>query len=338
MSNTVKLKTRDKSLDVAKGLLILIVIFHHIVFAGNEFEVGDGIKKNFVLLPLYCSWFMPAFFVITGHCSNFDKPFKQFLIINLKTIFWPALTGFIIAIGFRSMVEGSIEVFFSEWRRISILGFNWFLTSMFCARLLYWAVNRYILQWSRRFLLLLMIAAFAIYANDINLFGDNWIHYRHTLYLSFFLCLGHHAKQKEYYKTKKLLPFAGLFIVLELLFMKTIGELPGIAGIWINFPIWKMPLHLLLAITGTCFILLIANRLKCIFILQYIGRNSIIYYLFHVEVIRILVAPIALVVKPVTILNVIMYDSVIVILSTFICTMISILFNTKYGNLIVRLP
>ena len=71
-------------IDVAKGVLISIVIFHHISFQANMAGIHNGcIQWNFTFLPLYASWFMPAFFIITGLCSNFNRPIGSFLLFYL---------------------------------------------------------------------------------------------------------------------------------------------------------------------------------------------------------------------------------------------------------------
>lgn len=66
-------------IDIAKGIMIILLIFHHLpqvskTLLGLEnetLESLDGLKY------IYCTFFMQAFFVITGYCSNFDKKIQE---------------------------------------------------------------------------------------------------------------------------------------------------------------------------------------------------------------------------------------------------------------------
>lgn len=86
------MKDRFHYIDIAKGILILLVVIHHQPQLAAEF----GISNPF-LAALACSsdyfnaFFMPAFFVITGYCTNFQKlPFGKFLGRQAMTIMLPA--------------------------------------------------------------------------------------------------------------------------------------------------------------------------------------------------------------------------------------------------------
>lgn len=86
--NVVK---RLSYIDVAKGLLILLVVYDHLpdmymykLNLSNEYiEYLD--KTQWV----YKLFFMLAFFCITGMCSNFNKDFKTFFISNYKSLIIP---------------------------------------------------------------------------------------------------------------------------------------------------------------------------------------------------------------------------------------------------------
>lgn len=84
---------------------------------------------------------MPAFFVITGFCTNFNKQFKDFTINNLRTLMIPALS--------LSMISGLIETQNIQCLR-SIMdlkfwlnGFSfWFFPALFISKELYWFINK----------------------------------------------------------------------------------------------------------------------------------------------------------------------------------------------------
>ena len=88
-------------IDVAKGILILLVVYDHLPdvymyllnLSNSHIEYLNDTQWIFKL------FFMPAFFCITGMCSNFNKNFKPFLISNLKTLIVPnVLLGIIVGL------------------------------------------------------------------------------------------------------------------------------------------------------------------------------------------------------------------------------------------------
>ena len=86
------IKHRDSSIDVMKGILILLVILNHIT--GVALKLGMENKTVNVLhicRYLYIPFFMPAFFIITGYCSNFNKSFKAIVINGIKTLILPSV-------------------------------------------------------------------------------------------------------------------------------------------------------------------------------------------------------------------------------------------------------
>lgn len=81
-------KERLHYIDVFKGICIMLVVIHHSPLALNGGFAPSGtflwLLNNFII-----AFFMPAFFVATGYCSNFSKPFKIFLWQNVKSILIP---------------------------------------------------------------------------------------------------------------------------------------------------------------------------------------------------------------------------------------------------------
>ena len=77
-------KERLSYIDVAKGVLILFLLMGHaLLFIRNE-GVNDSFINGFqnIRIFLWTPYYMPAFFVITGFCSHFNKPFLPFLWKN----------------------------------------------------------------------------------------------------------------------------------------------------------------------------------------------------------------------------------------------------------------
>ena len=70
-------KKRIPYFDVAKGVLICLVIISHIYL--ETLTVAKIPNSTFAWMRswqwIHVSFFMPAFFIITGLCSNFEKEF-----------------------------------------------------------------------------------------------------------------------------------------------------------------------------------------------------------------------------------------------------------------------
>lgn len=331
-------ENRYTYIDIAKGILILVVIFHHISFAAKEMNVSGSLAWNFRLLPLYASWFMPAFFFITGYCSNFEKNFIQFITTNLRTLLWPALTSFLITATYSIMLSHDVNTFMEALNTIPIRGFNWFLMALFLSKMLFWTLNHNISNKTAFGVAIITIACIAIIFNDINFLGANWFHHRHALYLTLFLYLGHLAKVNNLVQKKYLIIASLIFIITVLSCMKIKGVSPGIAGLWINFTITEVPLHILLALTGISFVLLTSIIISNCKILEQIGKDSLIYYIFHIDVIRTIIVFICkYIVTPSDIVSVICTDIITVFLTTVICWAIAYLFKNTILFRIIKL-
>ena len=92
MEEVQEKKHRDSSVDVMKGILIILVIINHItgvaLKSGIEFET---INVLHICRYLYIPFFMPAFFIITGYCSSFNKSFNELVKNGLKTLILPSV-------------------------------------------------------------------------------------------------------------------------------------------------------------------------------------------------------------------------------------------------------
>ena len=122
-------------IDVAKGLLILCVVFGHIY--GHSKSI-DNITVDYFhrISNLYISFYMPCFFLITGYCSNFNKKLNTLFTSSFKTIAFP---GIIFSIFF-FLLERKYDVasFCHLIKGISFYGGSyWFLSALFVARILY---------------------------------------------------------------------------------------------------------------------------------------------------------------------------------------------------------
>jgi fucose 4-O-acetylase-like acetyltransferase len=234
---------------------------------------------------LWVSFFMPAFFFITGVCSNFQKPFKQFAILNFKTILFPA---FIISsvLTLCEYVQWNIGVLWIVKTMIKSsltrgLSGEWFLSSLFLAKIGCWAILR-IRRKSVAILLscVLFVVGIILY-NSFSEIPDIWF-VKHALIAIIFMMSGILVKGKlsNCYK------LWWLYCPMIVLVMVIAGCGVIKSGIpfftnRINIQYIYIPLYIVLSFTGINFILAISKRIGSSMILEYLGRNSLVIFLLH---------------------------------------------------------
>ena len=144
----IKLSNRLHWVDVAKGILIMFVVFQHLPVISEAAGIEhDGVGKLGHLSFLFTCFYMQAFFILTGYCSNFEKPFAAFLKSSFKTIMIPAIF-------FSFLYYISLALFyydFSYVEKMASIGFImnggskfWFLNALFLLRIMYWMRAKYI--------------------------------------------------------------------------------------------------------------------------------------------------------------------------------------------------
>lgn len=288
------MNNRNRSIDVAKGLLILIVVIHHQPQLAAEFGISNpflGVEDwtNY----WYVAFFMPAFFVITGYCTDFMKlPFRKFLYRQLTTIMLPALCLGAVSVWISLIGKGCYNPL--EYCKIGFKTFAisggafWFLPALFLSKILYrlWlSLLRRIGITSQRVHIILtalycmglFVLACVCHSHSIK---DVW-YFEHGLALTMFLFVGRLFKQ---YPIKQLYLYGGIIYVVVIALLQWAGvKYPYItAGFRVELS--NACLFVPLAVTGTMLILLYAERISKNRLLEYFGRASLIVYTLHISV------------------------------------------------------
>lgn len=140
------MKRREKGIDVAKGIVILLVVLGHLV------------SFNGYLWRIIFSFHMPFFFIMSGYCTrNNENSFSRYLIKYTKSLLIPTFICRIIflitgygGVSFLSGVKESIQYIlypFSEW----------FISSLFLSKILFFI-------WHKGFSLIEKLKTQLIYA------------------------------------------------------------------------------------------------------------------------------------------------------------------------------
>lgn len=287
--NQKEKKERIHYMDIAKGILICLVIIHHVPqLAKNYIELDGHFWWDVKSLNLYyAGYFMQTFFVITGFCSNFEHDFKSFFTQNFKSvlvpgILLPLLISCIIC-GFRLEFH-PYQMIMANAKQVLLFGsWSWFLPTLFVAKMIYWAIWQYKKSYIFSLITGCILLLFGSIINAADLIPNYWMH-RHALSMVVFIALGHTLKKK-----KDVYHIYLYGTVLFFLLMTSI-KIIGIKTCWItnsyHVAPYEIPLHLLICYSGTCLILLLSMLIEKNRLLEYIGRNSLIIYVFQFEVIR----------------------------------------------------
>lgn len=146
-------------IDVAKGILILMVVYgHYELMCRMCFGVTDMTVSLLDSVEIvWVSFFMPAFFFITGFCSNFNRSFKSILFTGVKTLLIPAVIINYTYNGLEYVIWGESSVWIIKTITKSFIfkcAGEWFIPSLFLARLIVWALIRIVLAISGIFAVL----------------------------------------------------------------------------------------------------------------------------------------------------------------------------------------
>ena len=325
-------KQRLGYIDIAKGVLILFVLMGHaLLFIKNE-GVNDSFIDGFqrTRIFLWTPYYMPAFFVITGFCSNFNKPFFPFLWQNIKTLKIPAIIfGTLVALV--TMTSHHALSATGILKHLSLCWVNsglWFLDALFISKLLYWCINR----WCRSEALAFMTSAVLLIAGFIYfryIFNKDFGCLAHAMMMTIFLFVGRWLKKRQdvILKWKPILALLAVYVMAVVIVKLLEVGIPFITHKirmeWISL----VPFFFL-SISGSFIIIYLCKVIGRCKWLQWIGENSLVFYMFNTLALNVSVK---LLVKYMTspVACVALYIAVM-LLTCLILTVIAKIINTNY--------
>lgn len=314
-------KHRDSSIDVMKGLLISLVVLNHITgIAGNCGISNSTFSVLHVSRDLYVPFFMPAFFIVTGMCSNFERPFINFVWKNFKALIIP---GIIISCIIVFIEKGfDAKALFSK---IIHGGAYWFLCALFLSKIIYWSLKRYLTNhYVILFFLVLLIFA-GLFCRDNNL--PNFWNYQQAFCLAIFVYVGDYSA-KIFTSKPYLTASAYLLLLMALLCMRM--EIPVIVNkIYMSYI--SIPSFLVLSITGSFLILVISKKIRSSYLLEFLGKESLIIYLIHMPILYKLIPAFQFYIQDVDNIRVSLgYYLFFFVISLLLSSLFALLTRTRY--------
>lgn len=272
--------------DVVKGILMLMVIWGHSDNQALSAGINDYVVTNLCWIEhTWTPYFMCAFFVITGYCSNFNKPFYPYVISKIKSLIIPAISiGMLSKIVFEG---GGVEVIRIIPSTL-IFGPVWFLAALFIACIIYFFINKYLTNSYQKYIALVLLVIIGL---SLNLYVPSstkiW-HLPHALMLTPFLEIGSYFKVHNNIFKKSTVLISVFVYVATLLLIFLISDFDKI-GIYRKITItWfsLLPCYAC-SIAGTVLVINIGKLLDKSQILEYVGKNSILFYLLNYPLLKL---------------------------------------------------
>ena len=264
-------------IDVAKGILIICVVITHTPAFAKTYGV-NGFQWFESLRPLFNSYFMPAFFCITGFCTNFGKgSISSFIYKKFKLLMVPNIMVS-LGIPFASIaVHGNYSLL--DYRQIicdfMLTGGFWFLDALFLSTSIYMCIYRALRKNSLLISLLFLVIGCAMYYFHL---PNSW-NVQQALLLLPFIYMGQKLKSvtmKKQYEDIAIVLFI-LITICDLIFNIPLGDIMG--KISLNL-LW-LPLLLVQSFCGTLFVIKLSKKIGKSYVLETVGKASLSIYVFH---------------------------------------------------------
>ncbi len=335
MLNAQLTRQRVHYADVAKGILIILLFLHHIHIRSELYDIRNNVTSALDMLDDYwVMFFMAAFFVVSAMFSRYDKPFKTFLPTNFKSLIIPSVTlGVLSGIiyqstigefgryGYLSTIKNAVVHFFIYGGKL------WFCSALFCAKMIYWLLNRYLGKYIKFSCIVISIIGVILgYLYNQQVITLNFWYLIHAFIFIIFIPIGIQIKKYDIPKTMVILLPLYLIIVYVLQQFNLVVQVTYL----FTYKGVDVIIFYIMAIVGT---ILVISMSKCIDsnkFLEYIGRNSLIFYGIHPIFNMILTFYLKdVIVKSPLLVQIGVYLFIFFCLIC-ICSLISCILNTKY--------
>ena len=256
----MKYKTRNESIDVIKGILILLVIVGHILLG--------SLDENGLRYYIY-SFHMPVFFYVSGFLINLDKlssesPFKL-IAAYWKRMLFPWFIALVVYTVFLSLDHFTIHEI--AIRFIHPFYHLWYVPSLFIFIVITWILRR--IKDDELFFFFLVSIGLLLINTNISLFE-----FRLSFFVYFIAGI---VVQKLQLQNNHILIGGGVFliysIVILILFMLSVKH---------DYYVTYLRLPCMLLICTTSVQAVINSKKLHSLLLSFVGRNSLEIYLWHV--------------------------------------------------------
>jgi fucose 4-O-acetylase-like acetyltransferase len=268
---------RIQYLDVAKGILIMLLLVSHFGIAlewgGQNDTACFVVPLGFC--PLFIKFFMQAFFFISGYCTSFDRTAGDFAYRQFKELVVPLLFFSVVEwllVRYEHYPSGDSDIFDRLW----------FIDALLVAKLLVWAFNRAHVNIPVTLFLSLVCLAAGVGLNEWEI-GDNVFCYWHGLTAVPFVALGLISKKKQILNHSKVFVIGAIVYVMLIVLSVFSGRYWSMPGVDAHIAVLlvQIPLFLIFSVSGIFFFLGICKLIKHNSWTEYFGRQTLLIYCTH---------------------------------------------------------
>lgn len=274
---------RFKYFDIAKGLLMVLVVIHHLPPVASQVDVKDPVFEGADSIDfLYRGFFMPAFFFVTGCCSNFEKRFDSFLLSNMKGLLVPAVTmGLLCQVAQLLLYEPHVfNLNLISWLYCG--GPFWFLSTLFLSKCIFRIIHGRMKEHKFAEGLIIFVAPCMVSVLcSLHIKFNPW-YIQQAILLVPFLYVGNLFKYRQLELRHSLAVGGNLLISCCLKFQGYI--FPSVTMV-LSLDVANYLNYLFLAVTGSLFVVGISQKISSCAFLEYLGKSTIVVYTLHIEVI-----------------------------------------------------
>lgn len=275
---------RQHYIDILRGIGMIFVVYGHIIRIWPD--------RSYIW-----TFHMPLFFFISGLIFQPTKynTIKAFILRRSIFLLIPYILFYILCVpmwgGFTLLYTGNLSVIDITKEYLLMFvgnmtnsgGALWFLPCLFVTELIYWNINNYFRQYLQLpiSLLLMTIGYFLLKANITLPFGINIALLSLPFYSIAYLSKNYIKKWKDKNLTSWIVSLILLFSIQLFLFKYSGLDLA-------LFYIKNIVTYIPMALSGILFYLIISFIINKNFILEWIGKNTLVILAFHSYVYKII--------------------------------------------------
>lgn len=314
--------TRLYYLDIAKGILILLLLVSHFGIVVKESVVdvqGSYFAGIYFFHPLFTTFFMQSFFLISGYCSNFSQNARLFFYKQLKEIVVPYM--------FFGIINVLFQYIHNPEYHFRIVSF-WFLNALLFSKVFCWMVYRLNVTAKWYYVISIGLFLFGIILNNYDI-GENILSIRQGLTSCLFVVAGMSLRKNSNIYNYLIKYSWCLYIIIFAIIYALNQEfrIPIIDGLFRKFPLYKVPLVIIISVTGSFTVFQISRLIGRFSIVEYFGRNSLIIYCLHVIPFQSIVILLSHIFRPYNIITGTIFYLVALMLEMSVMVIIIKIFN-----------
>ena len=323
-------------IDDAKGYLMIMVLFHHILWILIDLQKLNNetlIALN-SLQRLFLCFFMPCFFIISGYCSSFKGNTLAFIIKGFKQLIIPNC--------FFSILHMIITDNVSIERYLSIIinygGYFWFLSAIFCSRVLLFILKKKIANSNTLIIILLLLSLLTILAENYKLITHNYWYIYHAFFFTIYLEIGQRLRYvlNNIQISKTLLLSSLLFVFVILFCIHCYNDIPFITAKY-HCTIQLFPCHLTLSLLGSLLFIIIIKYFHILHfrVVNILGRESLIVFCTHLMFLTPLLSCFSIKISQFNVLESCLFIIIALMITIVFCLTCISIFNKKYLRIFI---